>query len=203
MRYPSAGISSPLSSLTISPTTTSCFFMLNSLAALCAVFLLNTFTGLESLTLLRISNSLSAFSSKMNPTPVARSRAVRTPDGSIRISHPLSIYIISYTATRTEKKKTIRRTIMIGSLNFSRYNFQRDSFSGGGIIFFPTPDFTKSESSTKQMFLYEPFVDIIRVFSQKYPITSTNKVQNQSIGFLLYYHIGPEFTISDTAYFVI
>jgi hypothetical protein len=58
---------------------------------------------------------------------------------------------IAYTATRTEKKNTMRRTMIIGSLNFSRYSFHKGSFSGGGMMFFPTPDLTFSESLERQV----------------------------------------------------
>jgi hypothetical protein len=60
-----------------------------------------------------------------------------------------------------EKKNTTRRTMIIGSLNFSKYNFQRDSFSGGGMIFLPEPLLTASESSVRQVFLYESVKDIV------------------------------------------
>ena len=86
---PSAGISSPLSSLIISPITTSCFFIIISCGRPPAVFLRITLTGRESLTLLRISNSLPALTSNIKPTPVANNNAARTPDGSKSNDHPL------------------------------------------------------------------------------------------------------------------
>ena len=55
----------------------------------------NTLTGRESLTRLRISNSLPALTSKMKPTPVASNSAKRTPQGSKSSDKPLPTTNIS------------------------------------------------------------------------------------------------------------
>ena len=182
--FPSAGTSSPLSSFTISFSTTSCFLMLNILTVPSEEFLRNTLTGRASLTLLRISNSRSAFNSNINPTPVASSRATRTPDGSIKIDHPLSSTTSSYAEIPIESPNTISRTIIIGSLNFSRYNFHSGSFSGGGILFFPTPFLTSSESLDRQLFtqVFFPDIKLIAISPERPSKNHENRFQTHRSG---------------------
>ena len=106
----------------------------------------STLTGLSSLALFRILNSFSALTSKMNPIPVARIIATSTPSGSIRHDASLPEYAISYPDTPSDSPSATSNMMMIGSLNFSRYAFQRGSFSASGMTFRPFPPTTSAES---------------------------------------------------------
>ena len=81
---PSAGISFPVSILTISPTTTSRFG-----TTVRNPFLM-TWTNSSSFILLSNVNSLSALISKIKASPVAKSIAIKIPIGSKKIEKPLS-----------------------------------------------------------------------------------------------------------------
>ena len=81
----SAGISSPVSMNTRSPTTTSLRCMVVGWPSR------TTFTCCSSFTWLSRLNSRSAFSSKMNAMPVARTMAMRMPIGSKNTPMPLSL----------------------------------------------------------------------------------------------------------------
>ena len=83
----SAGISSPVLRMIISPTTIS----LRGTVVTLPSFRI-TCTGSSSLTWLRIENSLSALYSNMNASPVARSMAIMIPNGSKKTFSPSPRY---------------------------------------------------------------------------------------------------------------
>ena len=120
---PSAGISSPVSSKTRSPQTISLFGISVITPSLI------TFTGVSSLTLLRMSNFLLASISNQNPTPVARNIAKKIPMVSMKSRCINEI--------PSERKAAIRRILIIGSSNLCRKSLHNGSFSGGVKTFFP------------------------------------------------------------------
>ena len=114
---PSAGISSPFSTITMSSTTISLFATVVTFPSLM------TLTGSWSLTTLRRANSLSALYSNRKDSPVARMMAINIPIGSRKLSVlPLSCKY-SYRLMHADSAPATRSIMMRGSLNFSRYLF--------------------------------------------------------------------------------
>ena len=120
---PSAGISSPVSSTTISPTT------ISRLGISCMFPLRRTFMCISSLTWFNNSNFLLASISNQKPTPVARNIAKKIP-----IVSAYSLCMIEIISDKTAATNNIR---IIGSLNFSRKSFHKGVCGGGVMIFSP------------------------------------------------------------------
>ena len=131
-RMPSAGISSPVLSRTISPTTT-------SLRGICLTIpSLTTVTSTSSLTVLSTSNALFAFASKMNPMVLASIIAKNMPSGSRKAAMPSWAGPQQCTPDITiDSTHAKRRILMIGSSNFSKKSFHSGVFAGGVSIFVP------------------------------------------------------------------
>ena len=129
---PSAGTSSPVLSITTSPTTisfldTSCIFPSR-----------NTVTIISSFTALRTSKAFAALTSNINPIVLAKIIAIKIPNGSRKALKPSCSGPQQCTqeipSDKTQAKSNIR---IIGSSNFSRNCFHNGIFSGGVRIFSP------------------------------------------------------------------
>ena len=131
-KCPSAGTSSPVSSTTISPTTT-------SFRGIWQIFPSRiTFTKISSLTVFKTLNALFALTSKKKPTQDANMIAKNMPIGSRKAVKPLASGPQQCTpAIIMDKNHATNRILIIGSLNFSRNWLQREAFSGGVRIFSP------------------------------------------------------------------
>ena len=129
---PSAGTSSPVFSITISPTTT-------SLREICCTFPLRiTVTRMSSFTVFSTSNALAAFTSNIKPMVLASRIAKKMPNGSRNADRPAlsgpQQCIPDIIIDNTHANSNI---LIIGSSNFSRNCFQSDVFSGGVRMFSP------------------------------------------------------------------
>ena len=120
---PSAGTSSPVSSTTISPTTTS----LRGISCTCPLRI--TFTKVSSFTAFSRSNFFPASYSKKKPIPVASRMATIMPI--------VSAYSFSTMEIIKENRAATSNTLTTGSSNFSRYNFHKEGRLGGVNKFTP------------------------------------------------------------------
>ncbi len=120
---PSAGTSSPVSSTTISPTTTS----LRGISCTCPLRI--TFTKVSSFTAFSKSNFFPASYSKKKPILVASRMATIMPI--------VSAYSFSTMEIIKENRAATSNTLTTGSSNFSRYNFHKEGRLGGVNKFTP------------------------------------------------------------------
>ena len=131
-KCPSAGISSPVSKTTISPTTTSFFGIWQIFPSRI------TFTKISSLTVFKISNALFAFTSKKKPTQLASMIAKKMPIGSKKAVKPFASGPQQCTpAIIMDKSHATNNIRIIGSSNFSKNWLHNEAFSGGVSTFSP------------------------------------------------------------------
>ena len=131
-RCPSAGTSSPVPNITISPTTTS--FRETSVIRPFRT----TVTWISSLTVFSMSNSLFAFTSKKNPTQLANIIAKKMPNGSKKAENPACSGPKQWThAMPTDNTHATNNIRIIGSSNFSINCFHNETFAGGVSTFSP------------------------------------------------------------------
>ncbi|CCY64934.1 unknown [Prevotella sp. CAG:1124] len=120
---PSAGISSPTSMITTSPTTMSLRATSTTLPSR------RTFTGDSSPRAVSTLNFFAASISNQKPIVVARTMA--------RIMPTLSINSPLMQARASEITAATSKILMIGSLYLSRYNFHKGVLFGGVSVFSP------------------------------------------------------------------
>ena len=117
---PSAGTSSPVLRMTMSPTTTSRrgMLMVSPLRTTC--------TGSSSLTVLSRANSFSARISKKKASEVAHITAMNMPKGSKKVPLSCPSQKYSYKDMSSDNTPATIRMAMSGSLNLAKKSFQRD-----------------------------------------------------------------------------
>ena len=131
-KIPSAGTSSPVPKSTISPTTISLRGTSITLPSRITVTMTSSFTAFST------SNARAAFTSKRKPIVLARRMAKNIPSGSRKAEKPACSGPQQCTPDMTIDKSHAKRSMrIIGSSNFSRNCFHKETRSGGVNTFSP------------------------------------------------------------------